>query len=102
MELTLSRLYATERRLEGLLFKDVTCKLAMLLLELEARYGLTDDEDASRLSRPFTHQEMANLIGATRETVSLTLSDFRRRGLIDFEKRQLIIRDVEGLVELVS
>ena len=44
-----------------------------------------------------THQEMANLIGSTRETVSLTLSQFKRSGLIQTEGRKVILADREGL-----
>ena len=44
-----------------------------------------------------THQEMANLIGSTRETVSLTLSQFKRKGLIQTEGRKVILADPEGL-----
>ena len=47
-----------------------------------------------------THQEMANLIGSTRETVSLTLSQFKRKGLIQNEGRRVILADREGLKAL--
>ena len=47
-----------------------------------------------------THQEMANLIGSTRETVSLTLSQFKRKGLIQNEGRRVILSDREGLKAL--
>ena len=40
---------------------------------------------------------MANLIGSTRETVSLTLSQFKRSGLIATEGRRVILSDREGL-----
>ena len=44
-----------------------------------------------------THQELANLIGSTRETVSLTLSQFKRKRLIATEGRKVIISDTEAL-----
>jgi CRP-like cAMP-binding protein len=44
-----------------------------------------------------THQELANLIGSTRETVSLTLSQFKRKRLICTEGRKVIISDAESL-----
>jgi CRP-like cAMP-binding protein len=44
-----------------------------------------------------THQEMANLIGSTRETVSLTLAQFKRKGLISTDGRKVILADREGL-----
>jgi CRP-like cAMP-binding protein len=44
-----------------------------------------------------THQELANLIGSTRETVSLTLSQFKRKRLISTEGRKVIISDADAL-----
>jgi CRP-like cAMP-binding protein len=44
-----------------------------------------------------THQELANLIGSTRETVSLTLSQFKKKNLICTEGRRVIISDAESL-----
>ena len=57
---------------------------------------------AGRVIRPkVTHQELANLIGTTRETVSLTLGQFRQAGLIVMEKRQITISNEKGLTQLV-
>jgi CRP-like cAMP-binding protein len=85
-----------ENKIEQLIFKDVNAKLAELLLRLAAEYGV-DDSRGTLVSLKITHQEMANLIGSTRETVSLTLSQFKRRGLIQTEGRKVILADREGL-----
>jgi Mn-dependent DtxR family transcriptional regulator len=47
-----------------------------------------------------THQELANLIGSTRETTTLILSEFRRRGLIDFAGRKIVVIEPEQLSEV--
>jgi CRP-like cAMP-binding protein len=85
-----------ENKIENLVFKDVNAKLAELLLRLGSDYGV-DDARGTLVALKITHQEMANLIGSTRETVSLTLSQFKRRGLIRTEGRKVIISDREGL-----
>lgn len=85
-----------ESRLEDLIFKDVSAKLAELLLGLCEDYGV-DDARGTLVAVKITHQEMANLIGSTRETVSLTLSQFKRRKLIASAGRKVIITDKEGL-----
>src|SRR6185295_9818735 len=85
-----------ESRVEQLIFKDVGAKLAELLLELGAQHGIKDDRGVV-VGLKITHQEMANLIGSTRETVSLTLSQFKRKGLIQTEGRKVILADPEGL-----
>ena len=71
-------------------------KLAELLLRLATEYGV-DDSRGTLVALKITHQEMANLIGSTRETVSLTLAQFKRKGLIQTEGRKVIIADREGL-----
>lgn len=88
-----------ERKVEDLVFKDVSAKLAELLLRLGQRYGQTE-ERGLLLEVKMTHQEMANLIGSTRETVSLTLSQYKRDGLILTEGRKIILLSVEGLKAL--
>ena len=85
-----------ENKLENLVFKDVNSKLAELLLRLATEYGV-DDSRGTLVAIKITHQEMANLIGSTRETVSLTLSQFKRSGLIHTEGRKVILADREGL-----
>jgi len=85
-----------ESKIENLVFKDVNSKLAELLLRLATEYGV-DDSRGTLVALKITHQEMANLIGSTRETVSLTLAQFKRKGLIQTEGRKVIIADREGL-----
>jgi CRP-like cAMP-binding protein len=85
-----------ETRVEQLIFKDVGSKLAELLLSLGNEHGIADARGVV-VGLKITHQEMANLIGSTRETVSLTLSQFKRKGLIKTEGRKVILADPEGL-----
>ena len=85
-----------ETRVEQLIFKDVGAKLAELLLNLGQEHGISDERGIV-VGLKITHQEMANLIGSTRETVSLTLSQFKRKGLIQTDGRKVILSDLEGL-----
>lgn len=88
-----------EAKVELLVFKDVGSKLAELLLRLGSEHGI-EHKRGLVLGLKITHQEMANLIGSTRETVSLTLSQFKRKGLIQSEGRKVILVDREGLRSL--
>lgn len=88
-----------ETKVEALVFRDVTSKLAELLIKLGAEYGV-DDARGTMVALKITHQELANLIGSTRETVSLTLSQFKRKKFICTEGRKVIISDSEGLKAL--
>ena len=49
------------------------------------------------IAAPFTHQEMANMIGSTRETVTLTLGDLRKKGVIEIDRRRIVVLDREAL-----
>lgn len=88
-----------ENKLETLVFRDVTSKLAELLLSLANDYGV-EDSRGTLVALKITHQELANLIGSTRETVSLTLSQFKKKNLICTEGRKVIISDAESLKAL--
>lgn len=92
----ISRRRDLETKVEQLIFKDVVSKLAELLLRLGSEHGIESKKGLS-LDLKITHQEMANLIGSTRETVSLTLSQFKRKALIATEGRRVILADREGL-----
>jgi CRP-like cAMP-binding protein len=49
-----------------------------------------------------THQELANLVGSTRETTTLILNDFKRKKLIEFQGRNIIALDIAGLLAFES
>jgi CRP-like cAMP-binding protein len=85
-----------ENKIENLVFKDVNSKLAELLIRLGNEFGV-DDARGTLVALKITHQEMANLIGSTRETVSLTLSQLKRKGLIKTDGRKVIIAHREAL-----
>lgn len=71
---------------------DVTSRVINLLYRLGERYG-RKVEKGIFLELPVTHQEMADMIGASRQTVTTVLGDLKRRGLIQMEHRTLFIRD---------
>ena len=85
-----------ENKLEALVFRDVTSKLAELLLGLAKDYGV-DDARGTLVALKITHQELANLIGTTRETVSIALAQFKKQNFICMEGRRVIISDASSL-----
>ena len=94
------RLRRIESRVEDLVFRDVPSRLAHLLIQLSEEYG-NPTQDGILLSIKITHQEMANLIGSIRETVSATLGEFKKEGLITSEGRKIIILRPELLKKQV-
>jgi CRP-like cAMP-binding protein len=89
-----------ERRLGTHVFLRVPTRLAFLLLDLAERFGkAVSSFPASSAGEargfvidiPLSQQDLANLIGASREIVSLTLSEFRRRGAVSMLGRRVVI-----------
>ena len=94
--LLLVRQRETEERIESMLFRNVEARLAEFLLKAADRWGVPTPK-GTLISAPITHLEIAQSIGSTRETVTLTLGTLRREGLLDVAGRRLIVRDREAL-----
>lgn len=85
-----------EDRIESMLFRNVEGRLAEFLLAAAARWGVPVPQ-GTLISAPVTHLEIAQVIGSTRETVTLTLGALRREGLLDVAGRRLIVKDRDAL-----
>ncbi len=85
------RLRQADGTIGSLVLLDVPGRVARILLE-----NATPGEPA-RLIKTLTHQTMAQMIGASRETVSRAMADFQDRGYISVVRRQVTITDRRGL-----
>ncbi|MDX8411191.1 MAG: Crp/Fnr family transcriptional regulator [Mariprofundaceae bacterium] len=92
------RLAKIEQKLSDLLFKDIEHRLAQLFLELIKEFGV-DDARGKLIRVKLTHQEVANLIGATRESVSVNIGAWRRSGWLITDGKRFILPDAEGLAD---
>ncbi len=95
------RLQEAERELEAMAYQRVGQRLARKLLDLAQRFGVKTIRGTLIQAR-LTQQELAEMIGTTRETLAHTLSDFRRRGLLDTSQHKVLIRDAERLARLAE
>jgi CRP/FNR family transcriptional regulator, cyclic AMP receptor protein len=86
----------TEERLASLLFRNVEARLSEFLVKAASRWGIPEPRGVL-IAAPFTHQEMASMIGSTRETVTLTLGDLRRKGVIEIDRRRIVVVDRDAL-----
>lgn len=85
-----------ERRLKSLLFRSNRDRLLQLLLELATDYGKISGlgiEIRIRLS----HQDLASLIGSTRETVTVTLGELQLEGIVKLGRQKITICSMERL-----
>lgn len=96
LSLLVARQRETEDRIESLLFRNVEGRLAEFLLRAADRWGVPSPK-GTLIAAPLTHLEIAQSIGSTRETVTLTLGALRREGLLDVAGRRLVVRDRDAL-----
>ena len=90
------RLRETDQMASDLAFLDVSGRLARRLLDLASSNG-RDHDDGVLINATITQEELANMIGVTRESVNRNLGMFRRLGLIASEGRRIVVRDEAGL-----
>lgn len=95
------RLRTMERRLKSLLYRSSRDRLIHLLLELAEKYGRIHGQDLLINTR-LSHQDMASAIGATRETVTITLGDLQDEGLIRIERRRILLREPDRMADCVD
>jgi len=79
-----------ESRLENLIFHDVRSRLLSLFRDLGEKYG-EETPAGIKITIHLSHQEIANLIGATRETVTLELNNLKRDGKLVLEGKDFIL-----------
>ncbi|MCA0337903.1 MAG: Crp/Fnr family transcriptional regulator [Actinobacteria bacterium] len=90
------RLRRTNESLADLVFNDVPGRVAKALLDLASRFGRPVEEGVM-VSHDLTQEELAKLVGASRETVNKALADFAGRGWLRLEARAVLLQDVERL-----
>jgi CRP-like cAMP-binding protein len=84
--------------LSDLVFADVPGRVAKAIIELGQRFG-TQKPDGLHVNHELTQEELAQLVGASRETVNKALADFATRGWVKLEPRAVIVLDCERLVK---
>ncbi|MDQ1248421.1 MAG: Crp/Fnr family transcriptional regulator [Actinomycetota bacterium] len=90
------RLRRTNDALADLVFSDVPGRVAKALLELGDKFG-QQMPDGIHVTHDMTQEELAQLVGASRETVNKALADFATRGWIKLESRSVVLIDTERL-----
>jgi CRP/FNR family transcriptional regulator len=81
-----------------LVFTDVPGRVAKALLDLADRFG-EEEEDGLQVHHDLTQEELAQLVGASRETVNKALADFATRGWLQLSAKSVLILDRERLAK---
>jgi CRP-like cAMP-binding protein len=91
-----ARLRRLGEALKALHSQDLKGRLAQLLLNLGGICGI-EKSGRIEIEKKFTHQDLADMIGATRQRVTETLNDFTKEGLIQCGSKKLFLMDPKGL-----
>lgn len=96
LEIIGSRLRRAENKLENLIFKDARARIIEFLKESAEKQGRKVGFE-HLLKHCLTQQDIANITGTSRQTVTSVLNDLKKENLIHFNRKTILIRDLENL-----
>lgn len=96
LEVLSRRLRRTDEQVENLIFLDVYGRVAKKLLELAEEHGAKVD-DGTRIEVRLTQQELASMVGASRESVNKVLGYFTEKQFISTDKHRITIHRIADL-----
>ncbi len=91
------RIMKLERKLELLVFKDARTRIIEFLKDAAAWKGVKVGFETMIQTR-LTHKDIASLTGTSRQTVTTILNELKEKNLINFNRKQILIRDLDKLV----
>jgi CRP/FNR family cyclic AMP-dependent transcriptional regulator len=90
------RVTQLESSLEEIAFKSIPARLASLLLRLSNEQGGND------VVKGYTHQDLGEMLGTYRETITQTLNDFKAGGLIEIGRKKITLLNPDSLEDLAE
>ncbi len=90
------KLFTSQQKVKELALGDTYMRIARILITFAEDHG-TKTKDGIEIRLNISRQEMANMIGTARETVSRALSQFRKEGSISIQGKKILIRDMKKL-----
>lgn len=90
------KLFNSQQKVKELALGDTYMRTAQILLKLTKEHGVEGDSGIE-LKLALSRQELANMIGTARETVSRALSQFKKEGSIDISGKRIVIKDLNKL-----
>lgn len=91
------RLRKMERKIESLVFKDARTRIVDFLREMAEEKGQKVGFEMM-IKNHLTHKDIASLTGTSRQTVTTVMNELREKNLITFDRRRILIRDLEKLM----
>ncbi len=86
-----------ERKLEALVFKDARTRIVEFLKDMAMERGQKVGFEMM-IKNHLTHKDIASLTGTSRQTVTTIMNELKDKNIINFDRRRILIRDMEKLV----
>ena len=96
------RLIYAQQKIKNLALHDVMSRTVEILLRLSQEQGSKLENGIIEIALDLSRQDLASLVGTTRETVTRTLSSLKKDKIIDFDGNRIRILDMEYLTQLIS
>lgn len=95
------RLYMAQMKLKQMALSDTYVRTAQMVMKLAQEHGM-EKNGRMELELELSRQELANMIGTARETVSRALSQFKKEGSIEIKGKKIIVKDMEKLKDWIG
>lgn len=96
------KLRNTENRIINLLHKDVRTRLLGFFYQLIVQHGWSEKDTSYSIENFLTHDEIARLIGSSRQTVTTLINEFESEGILNYNRQVIDIRNVKLLLKAYS
>jgi CRP/FNR family transcriptional regulator, cyclic AMP receptor protein len=91
------RVAGSERKMEEIVFYDARTRIIGFIKEQAVKHGVAFGDEIL-VNHGFTHQDMANITGTSRQLVTIILNELKRKKLISFDRVSILIRKMDALV----
>jgi CRP/FNR family cyclic AMP-dependent transcriptional regulator len=98
---TMERLRKANEQIQDLTFLNVRARILKILLRLSKEHGVTVPNGV-QINLRLTHQQIADLVGAVRETATKVLLELQDEGLISVDQKKIILMDSDKLIQKVT
>jgi CRP/FNR family cyclic AMP-dependent transcriptional regulator len=89
----MERLRKANEQIQDLTFLNARERILKILLRLSKEHGTLLPSGEMRINLKLTHQQIADLVGAARETASKILQELQEEGLIIVDQKKIILKD---------
>ncbi|SMC26542.1 CRP/FNR family transcriptional regulator, anaerobic regulatory protein [Clostridium acidisoli DSM 12555] len=93
------RLYKSQSTIKDMAFSDTFVRVTNVLIDLSSSHGIVTN-NGIEINMNITRQDIADMVGTTRETVSRIIADLKRDGFIETNSKKIIIIDTENFKKL--